>query len=134
LLSKVRHLWLADCIIVIGADGRIAEQGTFETLRSQNGFVGKLLFDPELKPYSGPGPSYGGDSMTRPSATIPHVLRGAPANNAADLARRTGDFSVYKYYLRSIGWKIALVCIASCSASMIGLTFPRKCTRIQCKG
>lgn len=128
----VRHLWLADSVIVIGVDGHIAEQGSSETLLSQDGIVGELPLTPELQSnlHSDPGPNYGGDSKSRPCGTIPKALRGATANDAADLARRIGDFAVYKYYLKSIGWKVGLVCIASCFASMIGQTFPRKYTRI----
>ncbi|KAH8883332.1 putative ATP-binding cassette transporter [Thozetella sp. PMI_491] len=35
----------------------------------------------------------------------------AKASQLDDLARRTGDFAVYKYYLKSVGWSRALVFI-----------------------
>lgn len=128
---------LADSVIVIGADGRIAEQGTIELLRPQDCFVGKPLLDPEVlksKARSGSVPNNSGALKQRRSAAITRVIRGASSNDVADLTRRTGDCADYKYYLQSIGGWTASLCIASCFASMIGQTFPCESTRIYCKG
>jgi ATP-binding cassette subfamily C (CFTR/MRP) protein 1 len=124
-------LSLADKVIVLGVDGHIAEQGTFETLRSQNGFVSNLLLHPELlesKPHSEAEANGGIDSKSKASTTIPKAPNGATVNDVADLTRRIGDFSVYKYYLKSIGWKIALVTITSCFVYMLAQSFPRRCS------
>lgn len=129
--SLVRHLPLADSIVVLGEDGRIAEQGSFDSLRSRQGFVSKLLLHPELlesKRVEEPL-----DSATKvkskPAPALPKVLRGPSDNDVADLTRRIGDLAVYKYYLKSIGWKIALLEVASCSVFMLAQVFPRKCSR-----
>lgn len=122
LIPLVRHLSLADKIVVLGADGQIAEQGTFNSLASQGGFVSKLLFHPELnddpRVDSGLGPN------TKPAATALNTPIGASRNDAEDLTRQIGDLSVYKYYLRSIGWKLALVNAISCLLWGLGVTFP----------
>lgn len=121
----VRHLALADNIVVLGEDGRIAEQGSFDSLRSQQGFVSKLLLHPELlEPKRVEKPVTHVRSKT--AYTPPKALRGPTDNDVADLTRRIGDLSVYKYYLKSIGWKIALSEVASCSVYMVAQVFPRK--------
>ncbi|KAF4624451.1 hypothetical protein G7Y89_g13720 [Cudoniella acicularis] len=105
----VHHLSLADKVIVLGADGRIAEQGTFEMLRTQNGFVSKLLQNPELLASKSHSELETKDGpKQKQSTTVAKVLRGATANDVADLTRQIGDLSVYKYYLKSIGWKVVL--------------------------
>jgi ATP-binding cassette, subfamily C (CFTR/MRP), member 1 len=134
-LFIVRHLSLADNVIVIGTDGCIAEQGAFEVLRSQDGFVSKLLLHPELlesKPHADAGGNNDIESKTKPSSSAPKPLRGgATANDVTDLTRRIGDLSVYKYYLKSIGWKFVLANTAACVVSTIAQLFPRKCFPIQ---
>lgn len=104
-LIPVRHLHLADNIIVLDKGGKTVEQGTFSELRSQNGFVSQLVLHPELLE---PLRAEVSSSTTASPAGIPKVLQGPSANDAADLARKTGDISVYKYYVKSIGWKIGL--------------------------
>lgn len=121
----------ADLIVVIQEDGRIAEQGTFETLSSGNGFVSKLLLNPSLitsdsRSHAGPTDiceEVKAEVVTRKD--IPAVT----TNDAEGVTRRTGDFAVYKYYLKSIGWKIASATIASCFVIAVSQAFPRK--RIQ---
>jgi ATP-binding cassette subfamily C (CFTR/MRP) protein 1 len=125
----VRHLHLADIVVVLGSDGHIAEQGTFENLRSQNGFVSKLLLHPELLESSSradAGDNDAIDSKAKRSTAIPKIVGGATANDVEDLTRRTGDFSVYKYYLKSIDWKIAVTNAACCFVAMLAQSFPRK--------
>lgn len=136
-LFTVRHLSLADNVIVIGTDGCIAEQGAFEVLRSHDGFVSKLLLHPELlesKIGADTGGNNNTESKTKPSSTAPKPIRGgAIVNDATDLTRRIGDLSVYKYYLKSIGWKLVLVNTAACVISTIAQLFPRKYFPIQLK-
>ena len=126
LTYLVRHLSLADKIIVLGSDGRIAEQGTFESLRSQNGFVSKLLLHPELLESTSSEANAGRESNSKQATTIPKALRGPSDNDVADLTRRIGDISVYKYYLRSIGSRIVLIGVASSFVWMLCQAFPRK--------
>ncbi len=122
------HLFLADNIIVLGADGRIAEQGTFEQLRSRGGFVSKLLLNPELlkSRTAETGANDKTNQKTKTAAVIPKAPHGATPNDVEDLTRRVGDLSVYKYYARSIGWKIASVNITCSLIASICQTFPCK--------
>lgn len=119
---------MADNIIVLGADGRITEQGSFEALRSQQGFVSKLLLHPELlesKRVDKPESDSSTETKAKAVAALPKALRGPSDNDVADLTRRIGDLSVYKYYLKSMGWRIALSEAASCSVYMLAQVFPR---------
>lgn len=125
----MRHLSLADNIVVLGSNGTIEEQGPFETLRSQNGFVSRLLVHPELlqsKSQSDVGAKEDVEARTQTPPTVPAALRGPSANDMSDLARRIGDFSVYKYYLRAIGWKFALINVTACFVFNMWEAFPCK--------
>lgn len=47
--------------------------------------------------------------------------------NLCNESRRTGDWTVYKYYFQNVGWILTGLYMA-CSASFVfGLNFPRKC-------
>jgi ATP-binding cassette subfamily C (CFTR/MRP) protein 1 len=118
---------LADKVVVLGSDGSILEQGTFEDLRSQDGFISKLLLHPELL-LSNTNTRVGDDIESKKKLTVPDnkPIRSATVNDTADLTRRIGDLSVYKYYLKAIGWKIALTIASACIVSSLATTFPRK--------
>jgi len=121
-------LSLADKVIVIGENGHIAEQGSFDQLRSQDGFVSKLLLNPELlkaKVTAEDVPKDVGGNINSP-VTIPKALRGASKNDVEDLTRRVGDIAVYKYYLKAIGWRIALSAATCCLVVALAETFARR--------
>lgn len=81
-----QHLPLADQIIVL-AECKVAEQGTWDDLRSSTGFVSQL----QVKESSASAAEAAGD--VKPAA-IPGTT--APSkNDLMDLTRRTGDVSVY---------------------------------------
>ena len=122
----VRHLLLADNIIVLDKAGKAIEQGTFAKLRSSAGFVSRLVLHPEiLDPQAGSIPMEDAPSGIAP-ASIPKAFQGPSANDIADLARQTGDISVYKYYLKSIGWKIGLINASGSLLYTFGNRFPCK--------
>lgn len=119
---------LADNILVLDKGGKVAEQGTFEYLRSRDGFVSKLMLPPELLESASRSDEKENTSQKVPAAAaaVAKVLRGPSANDAADLARQTGDISVYKYYLKSIGWKIGLANAIGSFVFMLGTKSPRE--------
>jgi ATP-binding cassette, subfamily C (CFTR/MRP), member 1 len=122
----VQHLPLADNIIVLDNNGKTSEQGTFDQLRASDGFVAKLVLHPEILD-SDPRSIPTEDTISGyESATIIKAFQGPSANDMADLARQTGDISVYKYYLKSIGWKIAMVNAMGSTVYILGKTFPCK--------
>lgn len=128
LISIVRHLSLADKIIVLGLDGRVSEQGTFSNLKSQNGFVSQLLDRPELL-HTTANIDMIEQNISGPikSTAASKVLRGPSTHDVQDLTRQIGDMSVYKYYLKSIGWKLAIVNMTACFVWALSVSFPCKC-------
>ncbi len=125
-LPKVRHLPLADNIIVLDKDGKLIEQGTFKTLRSREGFVNRLMLHPELLESEAKSEFKEEKTSPKGPAAVPKDLRGPSPNDVADLTRQTGDVSVYKYYLKSIGWKIGLANVASSFIYTLGTKFTRE--------
>jgi hypothetical protein len=122
----VRHLPLSDHIVVLGADGKVAEQGSFDDLRVQHGFVNKIILKPDLLQSNADNVKQTGSSSQAPSLPVPKAPRGPAASDADDLSRRIGDTAVYKYYLRAIGWRIALVNGTGALIYMLSSIFPRE--------
>ncbi|KAE9378324.1 putative multidrug resistance protein [Stipitochalara longipes BDJ] len=120
----VRHLPLADNIIVLEKDGKAIEQGKFVELRARAGFVSRLVLHPDiLDPDTGSIPTEDNPSGIAPTS-LPKAFQGPSENDIVDLARQTGDISVYKYYLKSIGWKIALLNAMGSLIYTFGNRFP----------
>jgi hypothetical protein len=124
LKFPVRHLSIADNIIVLDANGHISEQGSFESLRSKDGFVSKVILHPDILDQSSSTRLSEGESATKAS-TIPRILQGTTANDVADLTRRIGDIAVYKYYLAAIGWKLGWSVTVMSFIYMLAQKFPR---------
>lgn len=120
---------LADNILVLDKDGKVVEQGTFDYLRSRDGFVSKLMLHPELLKSGSRSDDTENTLQKMPAAAVAKVLPGPSANDAADLTRQTGDISVYKYYLKSIGWKIGLANGIGSFVLMLGTKSPRESCR-----
>ena len=93
---STRHFHIADHIAALGKDSKIAQQGSFEELREQEGYVKNLLLGTEQS-----------TSETKPTATAVQekkkpAIKGVTANDVSDLTRKTGDIAVYKYYFQSV--------------------------------
>lgn len=122
LTIAVRHLPLADNIIVLDPSGRISEQGSFVYLRQKDGFVSKVMLQPELLEQSHPSRS---NESTQKGRAVQKVFQGPTANDMADRTRRIGDISVYKYYMAAIGWKLGLWTVGLLALNTVTLKFPR---------
>jgi ATP-binding cassette subfamily C (CFTR/MRP) protein 1 len=122
----VWHLRDADNILVLGEDGTVIEQGSFETLDFESGYVQSLLLGDgqEAKTTS--------DSGLETSETTKKPVNTASrksTDSQKDLLRRTGDVQVYKYYFKSIGWKHGTVLVALTLCAEFCLFFPRESHR-----
>jgi ATP-binding cassette, subfamily C (CFTR/MRP), member 1 len=85
-VTIAQHLPLADQIIVL-AESKIAEKGTWNELRSSTGYVSKL----EVKESNA---SSAKNAAAEKMPTVPGTT--APSNtDLMDLTRKTGDASVY---------------------------------------
>ncbi|KAH6640025.1 P-loop containing nucleoside triphosphate hydrolase protein [Truncatella angustata] len=105
---SVRHLPSAGHIIVLGIDGSVVEQGSFEDLVANENYVHSLRLAAQ-RSESDSDTSESKDSLTdiKPtvvglaSSTTPVVPK-VPAT-----ARQLGDWTVYKHYFKSMGLVLA---------------------------
>lgn len=94
ITHSIRHFHLVDHVVVLSKDGKIAQNGSFEELREQEGYINNLLLGTEQI-----------TTDTKPAAKAAEKrppIKGVTANDVSDLTRKTGDVAVYKYYFRSI--------------------------------
>ncbi|KAH8203470.1 hypothetical protein TruAng_002341 [Truncatella angustata] len=94
--NAVHQLPSADNIIVLSTPGRIAQTGSFADLQAQDGYVKSLALEARFSHEDDDARE--GDTNT--SADPPLVTT---AGDESDLARQTGDRSLYKFYLKSVG-------------------------------
>ncbi|CAG8971668.1 hypothetical protein HYALB_00003136 [Hymenoscyphus albidus] len=93
----IRHVQVADSIVVLGQDGTIQQQGSYDHLKGVEGYIQSILFLRRAESNKGDGET---SAVVKTSnASLPAVGEDA----TADLRRRTGDFQVYKYYFASVG-------------------------------
>lgn len=106
---------------MLDGTGHLIEQGTFEDLKAQNGFVSGILQaqTPARKEQEPKAPA----AKKKP---LPKGLSGPSASDIEDLTRRTGDISVYKYYFASIGWKLSVGLLLTVALNTLSASFPRK--------
>ncbi|PWY76119.1 P-loop containing nucleoside triphosphate hydrolase protein [Aspergillus sclerotioniger CBS 115572] len=113
----VHQLHLADQIIALDSSGRIIQKGPWEEFRKvmikglqsdtmTDISVVKTAVEPEQK------------------KPLPKSVIGPTANDFADLSQRTGDLSVYKFYVNSFGWKLSLAMLATVIMVAITTYFP----------
>jgi ATP-binding cassette subfamily C (CFTR/MRP) protein 1 len=117
---KVRHLPEADNIVVLGEDGSIIEQGNFEHLNTEQGYVQSLIVEDQAeKSYS----NTVSDTVTKSKKEA--AEKAVEDTSASDLLRKTGDLTLYKYYLKSVGWKDGIVILTLTFSSQFCQYFPR---------
>ncbi|KAK8079416.1 ABC transporter [Apiospora hydei] len=113
----LQHFHLADQVIILGNQG-ILEQGPWD----------KLRFKRQQTPLTHIAPYHDDDyeqgyEIPRPNETLKPALR---ANiSSIELDHRTGDASLYTYYLRSVGWRNLTMVLASCTAYSFFITSPQ---------
>jgi ATP-binding cassette subfamily C (CFTR/MRP) protein 1 len=106
---------------VLGANGQIAQQGTYDKLRQQDGFIQSILLHP--------APSSNEtflDAKNMNGDTKPSTKEATVRDQAQDLARRTGDMAVYGYYMKSIGWRKATVFAGFSALAVFASSFSRR--------
>lgn len=120
LTHLVRHLFLADYLVVLTANGTIAQQGTYNSLKSLPGFVRDTLITVDDRKIES-------DITEEPSPESFNIDLLVPRQDALmDLTRQAGDSTIYKYYAKSIG-KFWIVCILMAAAAFtFSHSFPRK--------
>ncbi|KAI6367512.1 hypothetical protein MCOR25_004877 [Pyricularia grisea] len=111
---NVRHLQAADYIIAL-ENGHLSDQGTFDQLLAGEGYVRRL----ELKGSGSSSPTdseksgneRSGQEVLTPAKRIKATKLAIDSNNGA--SRQVGDSTVYKEYVKSMGWALAASAIFS---------------------
>ncbi|PLB55396.1 putative ABC transporter [Aspergillus steynii IBT 23096] len=106
---SVRHLPAADYIVAL-EHSRVAEQGTFVDLSTRPGYVQRLevgLKQEGENAATEPGPSPGQQGETGTGEKLEPANDISPMAPAVAAARQVGDTTVYKLYIKSMGWFVA---------------------------
>ncbi|KAI4639949.1 hypothetical protein J4E93_008748 [Alternaria ventricosa] len=97
----------ADRIVVLGNEGRIVEQGSFEKLISnRNSFLHSIELREEETGNPQEGPN---DAVEIPATSV----MGSDDALESPSARRTGELSTYAYWFRSFGLRLSLLFMAA---------------------
>lgn len=103
---SVRHLQAADYIIALG-DGGVSEQGTFDKLMAGDGYIRRLGLKGSGSSTASEESSIEKGAQESPSpANKTKAAKKAVAPNV-DASRQVGDGTVYKEYMKSMGWLLA---------------------------
>lgn len=87
ITHSTQYFHLAQHIVVIGTDKEVAEQGTYAHLRSQDGYISKLLVKEDHDQHS--------EEEEHRTSNGKKKVKDPVADAAADLSRQTGDLAVY---------------------------------------
>lgn len=105
---SVKHLPAADYILVLG-DGTVAEQGSFGQLMATQGYVQRLGLKDS---FNSDAASEKITSKSSVQASKPQLFHTTttdtlPLTPGTDKSRQVGDKTVYKHYVKSMGWFLA---------------------------
>lgn len=102
-------------------DGGVSEQGRFDDLNSTGGYVSSFALPP-------PDWDYDVENVFKSSSSKVIRYDCDPAQTAenieAEANRRTGDMSIYLYYIRSIGWIPTFIFIVAVTGFIFCISFP----------
>jgi ATP-binding cassette subfamily C (CFTR/MRP) protein 1 len=108
---------------VLDKDGKIAEQGTFDKLNGSGGYTSG--FDLALPDWN--ITSQKNEYEAPPRYSERQVTKQTTEEDVqAEANRRTGDASIYKYYVGSVGWIPTIIFIVSIIIFIFGVSFPSK--------
>jgi ATP-binding cassette, subfamily C (CFTR/MRP), member 1 len=132
----VDNLEDADHVIILGDDGVIAQQGSFNHVQS-NPYLQSLRNPPSISGEKGeaskterapaaaerqakatPDPRMDDEQKRRKKAS-------GAEGDAEDLLNRTGDTSLYWYYLKTVGWRFAGLALSLGILAAFSHLFPR---------
>lgn len=119
-----KRLPYADHIICLDAKGKISEQGKFDELNATGGYVSTFTLPPPDWDYR-PEEE---DLFNKPQsyAYVPSNPNQREDLLEAEASRRTGDTSIYLYYIGSIGWWPTVVFILAITGFIFCISFPSK--------
>ena len=129
--SSTKRIPYADHIIVLGEGGKIVEQGSFKELTASGGFVSALDLEPAS--WSTKIKDHKLDNMLFNATKITHIPPPSDAPSQTketdetqlDANRRTGDLSVYYYYIKNVGRLAVTVFVVTISGYVFCYSFPQ---------
>jgi ABC-type multidrug transport system ATPase subunit len=98
----VHRLPYSNHIIALDRSGHVSEQGTFDELKNSGGYVQSLAAKHKEEDESNVKAEVTVQTSNKPLLVAEDE---DTELEVAELNRRTGDFSVYKYYFAAMGWK-----------------------------
>lgn len=141
--SSAKRLPYSDHIVCIDPTGKIGAQGSFADLNDTGGYVSSFSLsradwnhDFSLendddkhakKEYHDSSPSISGSSRRSSSPDDENdaaIAASASQAKANEMSRATGDAKIYLYYVRSVGWKAALLFVVAITGFVFCLSFP----------
>ncbi|KAK2879339.1 hypothetical protein FQN49_000972 [Arthroderma sp. PD_2] len=112
--SSVRHLEYADSIIILSADGRLLEKGSYKEIVDKGRYSESFSRQGEVSD----------DDRVSGKQEDEISLSATPLDEDLSPERCHGDWTVYKYYFQNIGWILLGSYIACTSAFIVGFSFP----------
>ena len=102
---SVKHLPAADYIMVLG-DGTVAEQGSFGKLMTSQGYVQRLGLRGSSDSDSSSEKTTSKQSVQGSKPQLLHTTTTDTLSLTPDIdkSRQVGDSTVYKHYVKSMGW------------------------------
>ena len=126
--SSAKRLPFADHIIVLDEKGNVSEQGSFRELNASGGYISN--FDLPIPEWGYEHKSSKLDQLfSSPSKTIhtPVAIKEVKglSESELDANRRTGDLSVYGYYVKTVGRIAAIFFVAAICGYVFAMSFPQ---------
>jgi ATP-binding cassette, subfamily C (CFTR/MRP), member 1 len=110
----------------MNSEGTIAEQGSFEQLKQRGGYTSSFAFASTISKMN----TDASDGDQGKDGSWDHLLekKTVPESTESEVddSRRTGDFSVYLYYIQAIGWIPTIIFVVCISCYVFGISFPCK--------
>lgn len=102
----VHRLAVSDHIIALDSSGHVTEQGHFEQLKTAGGYVEDITS--KLRA-SNDSPAKQQQEAAKLDISAFKAGADEQLAQSEELNRQSGDFSVYKHYFASIGWRLTLI-------------------------
>lgn len=116
----MRRLLYASKIVAINNLGNIAQQGTFASLNSVDGYIKSLVIEEVTES------AESNERIEEPRNSTLRSPTKAADDKVAELSRQTGDLSLYKYYLGFAGFGTVAVTWSMMIIHSFCLVFPSK--------
>lgn len=112
----VKHLPQADLILALNQVGELVEQGNFTELNVAGNYIYNLQVKLEESSHDDKDGSTT-DSNDKLQSQIPSTT------SVADESRKTGDWTIYKYYVRALGpWSmVGFVALVAVNEAFFGV-------------